>query len=296
VTRSLIARAAALPVPFSILSSIRFYRGPRGRGLPGTWFVELLGAIGVAADAVRQALYRLERQRVLAGRKNGRTKIYTPTKSSDAAVDVGANKLFRGAPEGRWDGMWTLVQVQLGPEQRNERNRILDVLRVEGFAPLAPGVFVHPRERSAHVLAAARDLGVEDGVSTFHGRRTDTDAPRVTAALWDLAVVRLKYERFLTTFEPLSRRTAGPADPRLAFAGRLVLVHDFLQAAWEDPDLPPELLPHDWPAERARQVARALYERWKSGGLAFGDEILARVTAGAAPALVGHRTGPSREG
>jgi len=286
VTRHLVARAAALPVAFSILSSLRFYRGRRGRGLPGTWFVELLGEIGVEADAVRQALYRLERQQVLVGRKRGRTKIYTPTASSDAAVDVGADKLLRNRAEEPWDRMWTVVHVRLGAEQRDARNRILDVLRVEGFAPLANGAFIHPRKRWGRVLAASRDLGVEDGVFTFHGRRTDTDAPRVTAALWDLAVVRLTYERFLSTFEPLSRRTAA-VEPRLAFAGRLVLVHDFLTAAWEDPDLPSELLADDWPANRARRVARLLYERWTPAGLAFGDEILERVAG--APLAVGRR-------
>lgn len=272
------SRAAALPVAFSILSSLKFYGGARAHGLPGTWFVELLGSLGMAANTVRQSLYRLERQHVLATEKKGRTKIYSATAAGAAAVNVGAEKLFREAPEEPWDGMWTLVHVHVGPDRRYERNRVLDVLRVEGFALLAGELFIHPRERSHHVLTAARDLGVEDGVSTFHGRRTDIGDPRVTAALWDLAVVRLRYERFVAAFAPLALHESRSPDPREAFAGRLALVHDFLDAAWNDPDLPAALLPDDWPADRARQVARVLYERWKPGGLAFGDEVLARVT------------------
>lgn len=274
----LVARAAALPVPFSILSSIRFWRSHRDRALPGTWFVEAFGALGVAAGTVRQTLWRLERQRVLTARKVGRTKLYTPTASSDAAVNVGTEKLFRRRAEPAWDGEWTIVHLHLGADLRSERNRMLDVLRVEGFAPLQGDAFVHPRERSRHVLAAARDLGVEDGVAVFRGRRTDLPAPRETAACWDLAVIRLTYDRFLTLFEPLRRRRRAP-DPRRAFAGRLVLVHGFLEAAWEDPDLPAELLPPDWPAERARRVARTLYERWTPAGLRFADGILRRAEA-----------------
>ena len=287
MSADLLARAAALPVPFSILSSLRFYRGRRGRGLPGTWFVELFAELGVTESAVRQTLYRLERQHVLATTKVGRTKFYAPTPSAEAAVDVGSEKLFRTASEGSWDGMWTVVHLQFGNERRDEQNRILDVLRVEGFAPMADGVFIHPRDRWRRVLDAARALEVDDAVMSFRSRRTDATDPRMTAAFWDLAVVRLAYERFLAAFEPHARRRARRVDPLHAFAGRLALVHEFLAAAWDDPDLPDELLPADWPADRARRVVQTLYERWRPLGLAFGDEIMARVTKRGTPAGAG---------
>lgn len=278
MTTDLISRASSLPVSFSILSSFKFYGEARGHGLPGTWFVELLGSIGVLENTVRQGLYRMEQQQVLTAEKEGRTKIYSVTRSAAATLEVGTGKLFRDERQEPWDGLWTLVHMQLGPERRVERNRVLDVLRVEGFAPLAERAFIHPRERSRRVLEAARALGVGDGVSTFRARRTDVEDLRVTAALWDLAALRLKYERFVRDFEPLASRDSESVDPRLAFAGRLVIVNRFLEAAWEDPDLPAELLPEDWPADRARQIVRLLYDRWKPAGLAFGDAILDRVT------------------
>ena len=66
------------------------------------------------------------------------------------------------------------------------------------------------------------------------------------ADAWDLDEVEERYLAFLDDFEP-----APAGDASEAFVAQVELVQAWRRFPFLDPDLPAELLDHDWPGPRA---------------------------------------------
>jgi phenylacetic acid degradation operon negative regulatory protein len=235
-----------------VYSSFGFYARRRGMELTGTWLVAALADVGVPPATSRKTLWRMEREGELVSRRAGRSKLYRATPLAWAEIESGADKILR-SPAQTWNGRWTLVSYAFEAEERVERERIKAVLNAEGFGVVGPGTYIHPRDRGGRVLAAAEEQGMGARLRVFRGAR----------------LVR-------TSDAELAGSLAGRArslPPPVAFAARFAVVLAYLEAAWPDPELPPSLLPPDWPGPVARALAAKLYRALLPAALAHGDAI-----------------------
>ena len=265
-----------------VYSALSAYAGRRTGELPGTWFVAAFAPLGRETQAVRQTLFRMVREKELVARKAGRVKFFSLSPYGRAATAAGSEKIS-STPDERWDGDWTIVRYEFSSSERVDRDRVRDLLETEGFAPIGRAVFVHPRDRSARIVEALRDVGTLDKVMLFRARKIsgENDAALVRR-LWDLAALERRYAKFLDDFSFMLRRQERAWDPEAAFAARLAVVLAFLDVAWDDPELPLSLLPARWPGRRARELAATLYQRLLPGTLEYGDTLLASLTGSAA--------------
>jgi phenylacetic acid degradation operon negative regulatory protein len=271
---SIVAAEPPTELVYSLLSA---YGRRRGGELPGAWFVAVLQALRHKPASVRQALFRLTRTGALEARKDGRLAWYRLSSYGQAAIATGSDKLFT-PPSLSWDGRWTLVFYQFDTGSRDARDQAREILELEGFALFGRGVYIHPHEQTERVLNLLREVHLEDRVTIFHGRRLNGESDSILAArLWNLRRLERGYSQFLKIFEPLADRPATAWTPAEAFAGRLALACKFLRTAWDDPRLPPALLPVDWSGHRARRVAARLYEKLMPGTLQHGDAIAGRL-------------------
>jgi RND family efflux transporter MFP subunit len=127
--------------------------------------------------------------------------------------------------------------------------------------PLGIGLFVHPRDQTELLEQSIREMGVESHVQIFRSARHGADDnPAFIRSLWDLNDLRERYRAFSTRFGKLSENRELMTGEK-AFALRFHVVIEFLRVAWEDPDLPPDLLPGDWHGDQARLLARSLYRQ-----------------------------------
>jgi phenylacetic acid degradation operon negative regulatory protein len=219
----------------------------------------------------------MERDGKIVARRRGRVKLYRLTPLARTEMEIGTDKIFRPLQTG-WDHRWTLVVTTFDGDERFESERLRDVLAAEGFATLAPGISIHPRDRGPRIRAAAEEQGIGERVRVFRADRLHKGSEReFVDALWDLPAVGRRYRAFRRDFEPLLRR-AKSLDPRDAFAARFAVVLRYLRAAWSDPELPRPLLPRGWPGFEARALAADLYRRLLPGALAFGDSLMERVS------------------
>jgi phenylacetic acid degradation operon negative regulatory protein len=274
---AILSSLSLAPASRFVYSSLGFFGSRRGGALPGLWFTRALAPLGIEEAAVRQTLWRMEKSRALNVRKRGRIKLYAGSPSTIAVIEAGTEKML-GPVEGPWDGAWTLVHFQFDAEDRNARDLVRDVLQVEGFARLGPGLYVHPRDRAGRVTRAVGEMGFARHLNAFRGRRfvPESDA-RFARRLWDLAGISERYRRFVRRYEPLSKVDPAAWHREEAFAVRFALVFEYLEVAWDDPELPTELLPVPWPGARARSLVRSLYERLLPASIAHADEILAGI-------------------
>jgi phenylacetic acid degradation operon negative regulatory protein len=264
------------PVSYSIYSAFSYYGERCGGELPGPWLVRAIGQLGHATAAIRQTLYRMEGTRELDSRLQGRTKFYRLTPTARAEMHAGLAKIMPVDVE-PWDGRWTVVHVARGSDDSVDRERLLDIVRAEGFALIGSGLYLHPRDRASGVTEAAEQSGVRGLLEVFRAARIGSDAPRdVVARYWDLSGLSTQYDRFVARYRPLltDRRALQPA---MAFVIRFAVVFDFLETAWSDPMLAPELLPNAWSGHRAQRTAQRLYERLLPGAMVHADHLMAEV-------------------
>lgn len=261
--------------PVDLLYSLLYaYGSRRGGELPGPWLVAALTEFGHRESTVRQTLFRMLRERDLEARREGRVKWYRLSRYGRTEADIGRDKIFEPS-DGEWDGQWTMVSYRFHTDERVDRDHAREILELDGFAALAPGVYLHPRDKAGRVLEAARSAGLEGRLVAFRGARIGGETDEALAErLWDLDRIAKGYRAFLDRFGSLRRRRRFV--PREAFAVRLALVLAFLDVAWDDPDLPPSLLPKSWPREAARQAAAHLYEVLLPPTMAFGDALMER--------------------
>jgi phenylacetic acid degradation operon negative regulatory protein len=250
-------------------------------GIPGTWFVDALGEVGVDARAVRQTLLRMTKTGVLRAVRAGRANVYAPMPATWSILDAGRARLTEAVTD-EWDEQWTIVHLRFEDRDREMRDRLRDVMLVRGFGRLRSGVYLHPRDQVDLVLDAAASLGAAQSISVFRGHRHGPPGDaQLTRELWDLAALAMRYRAFVERFSPVA--DAGPRrwSHRQAFALRFAYMFELFRITWDDPSLPARFLPDDWPGRAARTLAEHLRTQLRPGAIAFANEIAARRSAAA---------------
>jgi phenylacetic acid degradation operon negative regulatory protein len=227
--------------------------------------------------AIRQTLYRMENDGELSARKAGRTKWYRPSSYADAEIDAGTEKIFE-RPPGEWDGAWTIVRVGLRSRtMASQRERVIALLAVEGFAQLDANLFIHPRSRADRLQEALTERAKSD-VLIFRGPLLSTHMQATLASHWNVTALASRYRRVGNVLSSIDDRLQAGITDREAFMLRFAVVFEYLGVAWDDPDLPDEVLPTDWPAPQVRTAAARLYDRLLPAAVRHADELLARVS------------------
>jgi phenylacetic acid degradation operon negative regulatory protein len=268
-----------VPISYFVYSSLSYFGARRGAELPGRWFVQALKVAGRDEAAVRQTLYRMEKDGELLTRREGRMKFYRASSYAQAEIEAGSSKIFDRPPR-EWDGLWTVVRVGLRTTQAAEhRERVIALLAVEGFAQLDANIFVHPHQTGDRLRDALPGAARED-VLILRGESLMEESQPALVKLWRLGDLARRYRRVLASLAKIRDHTCAGVSDRQAFLMRFAVVFDYLGVAWDDPHLPEAMLPRDWPGDEARTTAAELYELLLPGAIRYGDALLAGVTGG----------------
>jgi phenylacetic acid degradation operon negative regulatory protein len=103
------------------------------------------------------------------------------------------------------------------------------------------------------------DFPVDGRLSAFQGHVVDpTEQGELVARAFDVPAIAARYESFLDRW---SRHRPGSELPD-DLARQLSLHAEWLHLLRQDPLLPAEQLPADWPAIRAERLFHLLARRW----------------------------------
>lgn len=229
--------------------------------------VRLLAPLGVAAPAVRTAVSRMVRQGWLEPVRIGGAPGYALTPRAVRRLDEAAARVYRtGQPD--WDGHWHLLITGPVPN-RSTRERLRAGLSFLGYAPLDDTTWVSPR-RSIEVgdLLTTEFVVVESFTARYDG-----EVHELVRRAWDLAELARAYDRWLSVARGIVATPAGASD-EAAFAARSRLVHEWRKFLFRDPGLPRQLLPADWPGQRAAEFFDAESRRLWEPASRFVDSCL----------------------
>ncbi len=115
----------------------------RGGAAPVAALIRLLGALDIAAPAVRTAVSRMVRQDWLEPVPTGDGPGYALTERAVRRLDDAYARIYRTQPV-QWDGRWHVVVTER-PDGRSARERLASGLTFLGYGPLGGGTWVAPR-------------------------------------------------------------------------------------------------------------------------------------------------------
>ncbi len=227
-------------------------------------FIKLAKPLGINDRLVRTSVFRLSKDSWLTSEHIGRRSYYGLTATGRRRFEHAYRRIYF-QPKVHWEGDWQIVLTagnELTPAQRDE---VRKELQWEGFGLIASGVLAHPSADLEPLLDILQSNGVQDRVVVLRGKSLGALVNKSTRELvrecWNLSSISQDYKRFLDRFRSVQKalKSARELDPEQCFVVRTLLMHEFRRTLLRDPQLPDQLLPHDWPGNAARQLCHELY-------------------------------------
>ena len=238
------------------------WRG-KAEHIPSTALLRLLGEFGVSVQGARSALSRLVRRGLLARSRRGRRTFYGLTDRGLELLDEGAKRIFSfGVEPPRWDGTWSVVAFSVAEADRDRRHLLRTRLRWLTFAPLYPGLWISPHQHLEEAAKVLEELGI-DNVTLFKGIVPSWGSrPGDLLGAWNLESLRESYLGYIKRFRPVrARLAAGRISAAEALVMRTRVIDEWRRFPREDPDLPDDFLPANWPRREARALFDELFRR-----------------------------------
>lgn len=233
-------------------------------------FIRLVESLGLNQRMVRTSVFRLAKEKWLVSEQIGRKSFYSLTASGRRRFEHAHRRIY-DEPATQWAGGWQIALITSGKLNHSQRDGLRKDLLWEGFGVIAPGVLAHPSDSSASLIEILIENEVHDLVVVMQahtlGALSSRPLQELVRECWNLETIAQDYQRFIKRFQPVMRalKTSRVIDPEQCFVVRTLLMHEFRRVLLRDPQLPPQLLPKDWPGETARRMCRDLYSLTQCG-------------------------------
>ncbi|TMR25201.1 PaaX family transcriptional regulator [Nonomuraea turkmeniaca] len=232
--------------------------------------IDVFARLGVSEEAVRSTLTRMVKRNLLARHRQGKKVYFGLTPHATEVLDDGRRHVWEtGAINRDWDGTWTLVGFSLPGSERSTRHDLRSQLIWSGFGLLQGGLWIAPGTKDVESVLAA--LGLGDNVTVLQARAfRPTESADLVRKAFDTDQIAERYRAFLDRWD-----TAHPLPSAADDLARQLLLHtDWLQLVRQDPRLPAEHLPADWPAIRAETLFHTLARRYEPTAAKLAAAVL----------------------
>lgn len=223
--------------------------------------IDLCEPFGFSDRLVRTSMFRLTAEDWFETERVGRRSHYRLTATATAEFAEAEARIYHRT-DPRWDHSWTTVFLDTALLEREQRESLTTLLRWRGYAPLSTGVLAVPRNEVTVVRRLAERSGIGApipvAVSTFG------DLDELVGAGWlrdsfGLDEAGQRYRDFIERHGWTMHTDLSAVSDVEAFLLRTMIVHDIRRPRLADPDLPADLLPTDWPASAAFDLAGEVY-------------------------------------
>jgi phenylacetic acid degradation operon negative regulatory protein len=249
------------------------------RPLPGPALVAILGAIGMSEPTARATILRMRRRGWLTSARRGPVVEYALSDPARALARATVAPII--GPRPTWNGAFEGLLFTVPERERSYRDALRRAAQLAGFGVLSPGLLVTPEHgRWARIEAILAQAPANGRFLRVELRFSPEDARTAAAEAWPLGTLAGRYRRHAADL----LRTAQAyrdAPPSGAEAARIMFeaMTPISATAIEDPNLPLELLPPDWPGALIREGVEAMGSAVGLALLAFIEERVAAVAS-----------------
>jgi phenylacetic acid degradation operon negative regulatory protein len=235
--------------------------------------IALMGDLDVDAAATRSSVSRLKKRGVLEPAKAAAQAGYRLSSSALAVLREGDARIWSRPRASVADG-WLVVVFSVPEAERGKRHELRSLLTRLGFGTAAPGVWVAPGTAYDETLAALDRAGLTTYTELFRGDHLGSPpADARVAEWWDLPSIAALHEEFVVEHTPLTGLRSP--EPAQAFAAYVPMLTAWRRLPYLDPGIPLELLPRDWPGERAGDLFAELDARLRASAAAHAETVIA---------------------
>jgi phenylacetic acid degradation operon negative regulatory protein len=235
--------------------------------------VEVAQKFGLTSDAARAAANRMAKSGFLTKTGRGRGHVrYKVGPRGQTLIERFTTKLERWHMilEGQltWDGGWLVVTFSVPEGERGKRDRFRSELEEMGFGLLSTSVWISPFDQEDEVMTLVEELGLNGWVASLECQRIRVpgveSASDLVCRVWDLNALADRYHDLNKRIEALQAsleqaKQIETIGPEALFFEAMSLQSELLDVIFtEDPFLPPELLPDDWPSQRTHELIHAI--------------------------------------
>lgn len=230
---------------------------PHGGAAWTQTIIDAMGVLDVSEKATRQVLARMDDEGSLRRTREGRRTRWHLTDSMQRLLDDGAERIYRHAvdvPE--WDHRWSVLLASVPDDGAADRHRLTVGLNWAGYGSLGQGTWISPWvDREPDAVRAVADAGVTRPTSFVAELGAMGDGTELAGRAWDLTALSDQYHAFAEFTDDVAQQAL---DGEAAMAAVVDVVHRWRRFPLLDPQLPAELLPTDWPSERAAAAFAAV--------------------------------------
>lgn len=173
--------------------------------------------------------------------------------AGDELTDKGINKLKTILPtlkrQPKWSGSLWLVTYDIAEKRKKDRELIRKFLILQGYGKLQDSVYLAPFDPTDDVKTEVKIRSIKGEILISKmgtdGHIGEMTVPELISKVYNLNSVKTQYETFIYHLSTVT----NPAESPLLFL-------EYLAALKNDPQLPKELLPVDWPGDKAYSLIR----------------------------------------
>lgn len=148
-----------------------------------------------------------------------------------------------------WDGVWRFLSFSIPEKERPTRDRFRRFLEGIGFKPLFSSLWISPLDKKKELTEYIKKSNLDKNV-IFVESSTVVYEESDMLKIWDLEKTKRDYLSFIENSEILLK-------DRDKYKLKLA-IFEFASIINNDPKLPIEFLPKDWPFYRAKQMYKRL--------------------------------------
>ncbi|MFZ3172401.1 MAG: PaaX family transcriptional regulator C-terminal domain-containing protein [Carboxydocellales bacterium] len=220
---------------------------------PAVVIIKMMKELGYSESSVRSALSRLCQNNWLKNEHEGRKSYYWLTKQSEVLLEQGYRRIFHLQQIGQWDGIWYIVNLSIPEKHRNLRVQLRKELTWNGFGTLAHGCLISPYDSFNEVDSIVNRLQANEYVHFFKANYQGfLSHMELVMRCWELEKINDSYKTFLSQYEKRYHQKKKQLESKSYinvveyFVERVNLIHGYRRFPFQDPGLPPELLPKEW--------------------------------------------------
>jgi phenylacetic acid degradation operon negative regulatory protein len=257
-----------------MLSFLGIYLLGRDTAVYSGSVIDVFARVGVSEEAVRSTLTRMVNRGLLTRHRTGRRVYFGLTARATEVLTDGGRRMWQtGAVNRDWDGNWTVVAFSLPDSRRSDRHDLRSQLIWAGFGLLQNGVWIAPGSKDA--AGIVESLGLAENVTVLTAQHAKpTESADLMHKAFDTDAIAARYNDFLTRWGTKKPLPSAPDD----LARQLILHTDWLNLVRQDPHLPAEHLPRDWPAIRAEQTFHELAGRYQAPAAEIAAAVVEEIS------------------
>jgi phenylacetic acid degradation operon negative regulatory protein len=220
-----------------------------GDEIAGPLLIRLLADLGLSEGAARALLLRMRREGLLQSTPAGRQARYRLTPVVQATQARLQRQLRGHRPV--WNGTFNGVLYEVPERHRDFRDRLRRTAQLLGYAPLRSGLLVATTDRWEELGSLLPPVPTGGQLLRVGVTLSAEDSVRVANELWDLDDLAARFRSVLDdSRKRIDYAEAHPPTPEEAMTSFAAAVLPVYEVGGDDPDLPSELLPADWPGDQ----------------------------------------------